>query len=135
MNLETINKWLDEKYGCSYTRLEELHDFYFEKYIDLQQENKNLNGTIQTYNILLKSNVEENKRIKQQIEEYQKALDETMSEKIDLEDNWEAIKQYCLEEQIPEEYDEYNSYIEFSNSVYDDVLNKMKELEGSDNNE
>ena len=42
MNIETINKWLDEEYGCSYTRLEELHDFYFEKYCDLKQENKQL---------------------------------------------------------------------------------------------
>ena len=42
MNLEAINKWLDEEYGCSYTRLEELHAFYFEKYCDLQQENKQL---------------------------------------------------------------------------------------------
>ena len=42
MNIEIINKWLDEEYGCSYTRLEELHDFYFEKYCDLQQENKRL---------------------------------------------------------------------------------------------
>ena len=42
MNLEAINKWLDEEYGCSYTRLEELHDFYFEKYCDLKKENKKL---------------------------------------------------------------------------------------------
>lgn len=42
MNLEAINKWLDEEYGCSYTRLEELHDFYFEKYCDLKKENKQL---------------------------------------------------------------------------------------------
>lgn len=42
MNIETINKWLDEEYGCSYTRLEELHDFYFEKYCDLKQENQKL---------------------------------------------------------------------------------------------
>lgn len=42
MNIEAINKWLDEEYGCSYTRLEELHDFYFEKYCDLKQENKKL---------------------------------------------------------------------------------------------
>lgn len=42
MNLEAINKWLDEEYGCSFTRLEELHDFYFEKYCDLKQENKQL---------------------------------------------------------------------------------------------
>ena len=42
MNIEAINKWLDEEYGCSYTRLEELHDFYFEKYCDLKRENKQL---------------------------------------------------------------------------------------------
>ena len=42
MNLEAINKWLDEEYGCSYTRLEELHDFYFEKYCDLKKENNQL---------------------------------------------------------------------------------------------
>lgn len=42
MNLEVINKWLDEEYGCSYTKLEELHDFYFEEYCDLKQENKQL---------------------------------------------------------------------------------------------
>lgn len=40
MNLEVINKWLDEEYGCSYTRLLELHDFYFEKYCDLKKENQ-----------------------------------------------------------------------------------------------
>ena len=44
MNLEAINKWLDNEYGCSYTRLEELHDFYFEKYCDLKKENNQLKG-------------------------------------------------------------------------------------------
>ena len=66
----------------------------------------------------------ENQELKKQVE--------------DVELNWEIIKQYCLDEQIPEEYDEYNSYIEFSNSVYDDIFNKMKNLEleqGSDSNE
>ena len=52
MNLEVINKWLDEEYGCSYTKLEELHDFYFEKYCDLQQENK-----------ILKENAENNDKV------------------------------------------------------------------------
>ena len=42
MNIEAINKWLDEEYGCSYTKLEELHDFYFEKYCDLKKENNQL---------------------------------------------------------------------------------------------
>lgn len=53
--------------------------------IEFLQENKRLNGAIQTYDILLKSNIEENKKLKVQIEEYQKALDETMSEKIDIQ--------------------------------------------------
>ena len=49
MNIEEIDKWLDNEYGVSYTRLEELHDFLIEqnmKYQDkidnLQQENKKL---------------------------------------------------------------------------------------------
>ena len=46
-----------------------------------------------------------------------------------LQNNWNELKEYCLNEQIPEEYDEYNSYIEFSNSVYENILNKMQELE------
>ena len=36
-------------------------------YEKLQQENKKLNGAIQTYDILLKSNVEENKKIKDKL--------------------------------------------------------------------
>ena len=40
MTLEEINKWLDNEYGVSYTKLEELHDFYFEKYCDLKKENE-----------------------------------------------------------------------------------------------
>ncbi len=42
MNLETINKWLDEEYGCSYTKLEELHDWLVEKNIKLRDENQQL---------------------------------------------------------------------------------------------
>ena len=36
-------------------------------YEKLQQENKKLNGAIQTYDILLKANVEENKQLKDKI--------------------------------------------------------------------
>lgn len=49
MNIEVINKWLDEECGCSYTRLEELHNFYFEKYCDLKQENERLKEEIEEY--------------------------------------------------------------------------------------
>lgn len=58
MNLETINKWLDEEYGCSYTKLEELHNFYFEKYCDLQQENKQLKEKINKTIRLLEIQIE-----------------------------------------------------------------------------
>lgn len=56
MNLETINKWLDEKYGCSYTRLEELH------------------YAIILYNLItnLQNN---NQKLKKQIEVIDKAID------------------------------------------------------------
>lgn len=108
MNLEAINKWLDEEYGCSYTRLEELHDFYFKKYCDLQQENK-----------ILKENAENNDKVvdkvnweNQLLKKKNKQLQERMeylersnnrredtifeqSQKIsDLEDNWEKIKEH-----------------------------------------
>lgn len=86
MNLETINKWLDEEYGCSYTKLEELHDFYFEKYCDLKQENKQ------------------------------------------LKNNWNELKEYMIKEQtriVIENTDE-------DEFVYTDLLNKMQEIEGSD---
>lgn len=58
MNLETINKWLDEEYGCSYTKLEELHNFYFEKYCDLQQENKQLKEKIKKVIRMLEIQIE-----------------------------------------------------------------------------
>ena len=52
-----------------------------------------------------------------------------------LQNNWNELKEYCLNEQIPEEYDEYNSYVEFSNNVYENILEKMQELEGMNGQE
>lgn len=40
---------------------------------------------------------QDNKQLKAQIEEYQKALDEVMSEKIDIENNWNRLKE-CLKD-------------------------------------
>lgn len=47
MNIKEIDKWLDEEYGCSYTRLEELFNFeidkqlkLFDKVEQLEKENK-----------------------------------------------------------------------------------------------
>ena len=139
MNLETINKWLDEEYGCSYTKLEELHNFYFEKYCDLQQENKKLNGTIQTYDILLKSNIEENKQLQERMEYLERSnnrredmIIEQRQEISDLEDNWDELKEYLHNVDVVVDYSEnYDGH--FIN--YDELIDKMQELQGSDSNE
>lgn len=73
---------------------------------ELQQENKRLNEAIQTYSILLKANIEENKQLK---------------------DNWNKLKEHVGAEWYC--YD--NDSVEFE--VARDILNKMAELEGSDN--
>lgn len=76
----------------------------------LQQENKNLNGAIQTYDILLKSNTEENKQLK---------------------DNWNYIKKMLKE--VRQEKFNVNGYCGTCTDVdIDFLLNKMQELEGSD---
>lgn len=46
MNKEEIDEWLDNEYGMSYTRLEELHDYFFEKYTDQKEEIERLNNII-----------------------------------------------------------------------------------------
>lgn len=80
----------------------------------LQQENKKLNGAIQTYDILLKSNTEENKQLK---------------------DNWNYIKKMLKE--VRQEKFNVNGYCGTCTDVdIDFLLNKMQELEqGSDSNE
>ena len=52
MNIEEIDKWLDNEYGSSYTRLEELHDYFFEKYTDQQEEIKRLNKRMEDLNTI-----------------------------------------------------------------------------------
>lgn len=151
MNLETINKWLDEECGCSYTRLEELHDFYFEKYCDLQQENKQLKNNWNKLKELFD--------IQKGSEEYE-ALQwlefQTTNYKNDsiilhfyrilynfilklqlenqkfkkLKNNWKKLKEY-----IGAEYYCFdNESVEFD--IAKDILNNIRELEqGSDSNE
>lgn len=61
----------------------------------LQQENKKLNGAIQTYDILLKSNIEENKQLKSIIYE----LREHMLD-IDYKMGWQYVE--YLDRLLPE---------------------------------
>ena len=66
---------------------------------------------------------QENKQLKAQIEEYQKALDETMSEKIDIQNNWNKLKKWLSEQPI---FDYFSPA---------DIRIKMHELEKGDSNE
>ena len=118
MNLETINKWLDEKYGCSYTRLEELHDFYFEKYTDLQQKNKQLKERIE---YLERSN---NRREDTILEQRQKISD--------LEDNWNKLKESIDIKLYNTEYLQKLCGYKIDDEIHmvlDIIKKEMKELE------
>lgn len=81
---------------------------------------------IEVYEQLIEQLQQENKQLKAQIEEYQKALDETMSEKIDIQNNWNELKEYIYN-QIPTDKTVLTKHIKIF-----EVLDKMQELEGSD---
>lgn len=98
MDLETINKWLDEEYGCSYTKLEELHDFYFEKYCDLKQENKQLQEELEwTIGIV----------------EHNRIISEKNKEIHQLKDNWNKLKEIIRKKQDYYRYVKDNRYRKF----------------------
>ncbi len=88
--------------------------------VKLQQENKKLNGAIQTYDILLKANVEENKQLK---------------------DNWNTLREYIKETKLKEFEKEYGkrygeTFTQAEIVVCNMIMDKMQELEqGSDGNE
>ena len=89
----------------------------------LEKENKKLNGTIQTYDILLKANVEENKQLKEKLNcdlqwafKYEKQVD-----------NWNKLKRWL--------YEDHCLYVPeiARNSTYQKVLEKMYEIEKESN--
>lgn len=74
------------------------------------------------------------------IQEYQKALDETMSEKIDIENNWNKLKEYIEETKLKEFEKSYGkrygrTFTQAEIVVCNMILDKMQELEGSDSND
>ncbi len=99
-------------------------------YEQLQQENKKLNGAIQTYDILLKVNGEENKQLK---------------------DNWNKLKEYLINDindrngtkiaefeegnRVSETISPIYTLMEDKSKIMKEVLDKMQELDGSDSNE
>lgn len=97
-------------YMSDKTEIKHLSQSYYdlhEKYYKLQQENKKLNGAIQTYDILLKANVEENKQLK---------------------DNWNKLKEYIRKNII---YDDVGMKI-LDPSPLEDYMQELEQ--GSDSN-
>jgi len=77
---------------------------------------------------------QDNAEFKKQIEVYQKVLDDTMSEKMDLEeenkqlkDNWNKLKEVIRKKQDYYRYVKDNRYRKFLS----ELLDKMQELQGS----
>lgn len=126
------------------TELEQEQVPYTNEYADkVDKENKKLNGAIQTYDILLKANVEENKQLKRIIKEntilvkdeygdYQECNINPLRMKQKYEkqvDNWNKLKEFIVKE--------YYIYLplEASTKSITILINKMQELEGSDSDE
>ena len=111
-------QYTDKNAKAKFEMLCHLEDFEI-KYWELQEENKRLNGAIQTYDILLKSNVEENKKLK---------------------DNWNKLKEYIKETKLKEFEKSYGkrfgkTFTQAEIIICNMIENKMQELERSDNNE
>ena len=126
MNLEAINKWLDEEYGCSYTRLEELHDFYFEKYCDLKQENKQLKIQISAREEEYRELEDKYKELDKMCELYSKSL--YNAELTQYKNNWNKLKEWASNFYNSEEVGWAGCGMRY-------MLEKMQEIEREDENE
>lgn len=131
-------KLYDEEYG-TLLKENEYMKHIAKDFEQLQQENKKLNGAIQTYDILLKANAEENKQLQERIEYLERSNDrrediiiEQRQEISDLEDNWDELKKYLHNvDVVIDNSENYDGH--FIN--YDELIDKIQELEqGSDSN-
>ena len=110
-------KLYDEEYE-TFLKENEYMKHIAKDFEQLQQENKKLNGTIQTYDILLKANVEENKQLK---------------------DNWNKLKEYIDIKLYNVEYLQKLCGCRIDDEIHmilDIIKKEIQELEqGSDSNE
>ena len=126
-------QYVDENAKKKFDMLCHLENFEVQ-YWELQEENKRLNGAIQTYDILLKANVEENKKLKNLIDiilnfsffkeecplnfGFENNTNEDKSQSVFYEDEW--CEDNCNDNNYKDCWLKY--------------FKKLQELEGSDNN-
>ena len=100
--------------NLKYNELESASILLLRTEIRLQQENKKLNGAIQTYDILLKANVEENKQLK---------------------DDWNKLKKWLEKELGDRTNPNKDKWLTGVYDAYRETIDKMQEIQGSDSNE
>lgn len=98
--------------------------------VKLQEENERLNGAIQTYNILLKSNIKENQELKSQLrgtthcfdeEEHNKLKEENQALKKQLENRYEKVGTLTGELLYEENTKLINQQKKFINYLEDEI--------------
>ena len=118
--MEEIDRWLDNEYGMSYTKLEELHDYFFEKYTDQKEEIERLNNIIDKKEQFLVDNI---KRLEREVVKRDNIINE-------LEKWLEEQHQFIIE--IPAFTKEISTENKTMEICYENVLDKLQELKGSD---
>lgn len=88
MNIEEVDKWLNEVYGVSYTELCGTHNYLYEKSKKLEQENEKLNHIIdkQDRDIVALSNG--NRKLKERIDKAIKLLEEYLDREYVITDEY-----------------------------------------------
>ena len=96
----------------------------FNEMVNWKEQSQKLNGAIQTYDILLKSNAEENKQLKEKLDcdlqwafKYEKQVD-----------NWNKLREY-----LTNRYNNGTESISYR-QVFLEIREMMKKIEGSDSN-
>lgn len=160
---EENRKWLEKLIEENKESSNELTYTYcpFEILYQLQQENKKLNGAIQTYDILLKTNAEENKQLKEQLlvsqtneetfrlemENITKTLgldedtifDDVKAYARNLKDNWNKLKEYIRKTKLKEFEKSYGkrygkTFTQAEVIVCNMIFDKMQEIEKESDN-
>lgn len=121
MNIQEIDKWLDNEYGVSYTRLEELHDFVaelLELCLNKDKEIERLNNIINEKN--------------EEIKDYSNKWCELAKAKTKSDNIINELEKYYEEELKNLNYSEDKIYTQ---GIHDTIIShkyKLQELKGSD---
>lgn len=122
MKIEDYNKYCIQG-SDHYLIPKDVFKELFNEMVNWKEENKKLNGAIQTYNILLKSNVEENKKLKDNWNKLKEWVKNNIK-------HWEEQEKQWCELDIIKADRKSNIKI-----IFKMLLDIIQELEGSDSNE